>query len=102
MSVVILGGNSCMEHRYKAMCEDYKCRAKIFTKPTASLKNKLGTPDLVIFFTDALSHKMVQGALCELKGQKAVIERCRTGSMSALKEVLDKHTGKGGLARAAT
>ncbi len=94
MSVVILGGNSCMEHRYKALCKDYRCQVKIFTNPVSGLKNKLGTPDLVIFFTSAMSHKMVQGALCELKGTDAVIERCRTSSMAALREVLDRFTGR--------
>ena len=32
MSVVIIGGNECMECRYKNICKSYGCRAKIFTK----------------------------------------------------------------------
>ena len=51
MSVVILGGNECMERRYKDLCQSYKCSAKVFTKPSGGLKNKLGSPDLMIFFT---------------------------------------------------
>ena len=27
MSVVILGGNECMERRYKDLCQSYKCSA---------------------------------------------------------------------------
>lgn len=48
MSVVILGGNECMERQYKDLCRSYKCCAKIFIKPSGSLKNKLGRPDLMI------------------------------------------------------
>ena len=63
MSVVILGGNECMERRYRELCESYQCQSKIFTKPAGGLRNKLGSPDLTIFFTNTMSHKMVQGAL---------------------------------------
>ena len=53
MSVIILGGNECMERQYKELCKSYNCKAKIFIKPSGSLKNKLGNPDLMICFTGA-------------------------------------------------
>ena len=63
MSVVIVGGNECMERRYKELCEGYQCQAKVFTKPRGGLRDKLGSPDLMIFFTDTMSHKMLHGAM---------------------------------------
>ena len=57
------------------------------------LRNKLGSPDLMIFFTGTMSHKMVQGALSQLKGQNTIIERCHTSSLSALRGILEKHAG---------
>ena len=93
MSVVILGGNECMERRYKDLCQSYKCSAKVFTKPSGGLKNKLGSPDLLVCFTSTMSHKMVQGAMSEIKGQNTVIERCHTSSLSALRGILEKHVG---------
>ena len=87
MSVVILGGNECMERRYKELCQSYKCS----TKPAGGLKNKLGSPDLMIFFTSTMSHKLVQSALSELKGTPTRIERCHTSSLSALRSILEKH-----------
>lgn len=95
MSVVILGGNECMERRYKELCRDYRCTVKVFTKPAGGLKNKLGQPDLMIFFTSTMSHKLVQGALSELKGTPTRIERCHTSSLSALRGILEKHTREG-------
>ena len=50
MSVVILGGNECMERRYKELCGAYQCQAKVLTKPSGGLKNKLGRPDLIGLF----------------------------------------------------
>ena len=29
MSVVILGGNECMEQKYKSLCRDYRHEAKV-------------------------------------------------------------------------
>jgi len=91
LSVVILGGNERMERQYKDLCEEYRCEAKVFTKPAGGLKNKLGNPRLMIFFTSTMSHKMVRGALSEVKGLDTVIERCHTSSMSALRGILEKH-----------
>ena len=91
MSIVILGGNECMERRYKDLCTSYQCQSKIFTKPSGGLRGKLGCPDLTIFFTNTMSHKMVQGALSELKGQGPILERCHTSSLSALRGILNKY-----------
>ena len=40
MSIVILGGNECMERRYKDLCDSYQCQSKIFTKPSGGLRKK--------------------------------------------------------------
>lgn len=93
MSVVILGGNECMERRYKELCQAYSCQAKIFTKSSGGLKNKLGRPDLMIFFTSTMSHKMVQGALSELKGGDTIIERATRAPCPRCCGILEKHAG---------
>lgn len=94
MSVVILGGNECMERRYKDLCQAYQCQSRIFTKPAGGLKKKLGSPDLMIFFTSTMSHKMVYGALNEIKGRNTIVERCHTSSLSALRGILEKYAGQ--------
>lgn len=92
MSVVILGGNECMERRYKELCSEYSWHAKVFMKPTTDLKRKLGCPDLMIFFTGTLSHKMVQSAMSELRGTNIKIERCHSASASALRKILQEYS----------
>ena len=91
MSIVILGGNECMERRYMDLCQSYRCRAKVFIKPVGGLKNKLGDPDLTIFFTSTMSHKMLRSVLCATKGQDIPIARSHTSSMAALKNILESH-----------
>ena len=65
MSVVIVGGHDRMVCQYKKICKDYNCKAKIFTQMSGNLKNMIGSPDLLILFTNTVSHKMVQCAARE-------------------------------------
>lgn len=90
MSIVIVGGNECMTRQYKDLCTEYNHKAKIYPKLTAGLKN-LGSPDLLVLFTNTMSHKMIRCALSEIKGQNTRIARSHTSSMNALKTILDTY-----------
>lgn len=90
MNIVIVGGNDCMVCKYKDLCNKYSCKAKVFTQ-MSGLKSKIGTPDLLVLFTNTVSHKMVKTALAETKGQNMKIARCHSSSMSALKGILEEH-----------
>ena len=92
MSVVIIGGNECMERQYKDLCEEYSCRAKVFTKMSGGLRNKIGSPDLLVLFTSTMSHKMLHCALSETRGGNTVIARSHSSSMAALTNLLETHT----------
>ena len=91
MSVVIVGGNECMIRQYKELCSEYKCKAKIYPKMTSGLKN-MGSPDLLVLFTNTVSHKMVRCTLSEAKGLNTRIARSHSSSMAALKSILEEHT----------
>lgn len=88
MSIVIIGGNERMENQYKEICKQHKCKAKVFTKKMANLKNQIGNPDLMILFTSTVSHKMVQCAVSESERNNITIERSHSSSASALKNIL--------------
>lgn len=92
MSVVIVGGNERMERDYKNLCKEYDCTAKVIMHMSSALKD-IGRPDLLVLFTGTASHKMVSRALNCVKGQNVSVARCRTSSMSALRNVLDQHIG---------
>lgn len=62
MSIVIIGGNERMVTRYENLCQDYGCKAKVFVKEHGSIKKKMGCPDLLLMFTNTVSHKMVMNA----------------------------------------
>ncbi|MBE6564428.1 MAG: DUF2325 domain-containing protein [Ruminococcaceae bacterium] len=90
MSIVIVGGNECMTRQYMDLCGKYKCKAKVYPKMCGGLRN-VGSPDLLVLFTNTVSHKMVRYALNETKGQNTRIARSHSSSIAALKGILDEH-----------
>ena len=81
MSVVIVGGHDRMVQQYKKICKEYHCKAKVFTQMSARLSEQIGSPDLLILFTNTISHKMAHCAVTD-------IVRCHTSSGTALHEIL--------------
>ncbi len=93
MSVVIVGGNECMVRQYIDLCDEYKCKARVYPKMTKGLRS-IGKPDLLVLFTNTVSHKMVRFALDEAKGQNTRVARSHSSSMAALKSILEEHSVK--------
>ena len=88
MSVVIIGGHDRMVGQYKKICKEHKCKAKVFTHMEANMGSQIGRPDLVILFTNTVSHKMVRCALTEAEKSKADVVRSHTSSGTALNDIL--------------
>lgn len=91
MSIVIVGGNERMERQYADICKSCGCKAKIFTKENGSLRKKLGRPDLLILFTNTVSHTMVISAAQEAKRSNVAIARVHASSAAALRTVLQEY-----------
>ena len=91
MSVVVVGGNDRMATRYKDICSSYKCKAKIFTQMPADFENKLGTPDLVVVFTNTCSHKMVIQVNQKAEKHNFPVAKVHNASVNALKGVLEQY-----------
>ena len=90
MSIVIIGGHDRMVAQYKEVCKGYRCKAKIFTQMRAGLHKQIGSPDVLVLFTNTVSHKMARCAVVEAERANANIIRCHTSSQAALNEILDK------------
>ena len=84
MSVVIVGGHDRMVAQYKKICKSYKCKVKVFTHMGADFNKQIGCPDLLVLFTNTVSHKMVRCALDEIDGKHTDVVRCHTSSGNAL------------------
>ncbi len=91
MSIVIIGGNERMVCQYSDICKNYGCRAKVFAKENGPIRKKIGNPDLMILFTNTVSHKMVIAASQEAKSKNIPIARIHASSAAALKGVLEEY-----------
>ena len=90
MSVVIVGGNECMVREYTELWEKYKCKAKVYLKMCRGLQN-IGNPDLMVLFTNTMSHKMIRCAMEGIKHLDIPVERSHNSSKAALRNILDKY-----------
>ena len=91
MSVVIIGGHDRMVRQYKEICENHKYKAKVFTQMKTGLDKLIGRPDLLILFTNTVSHKMVRCAVSEAKNKNIEVVRSHSSSQAALTEILEQH-----------
>ena len=91
MSVVVIGGNDRMATRYKDICKAYNCKAKVFTQMPSDFENKLGTPDLMVVFTNTCSHKMVNSVNQKSRKHDIPVAKIHSASASALKSVLEQY-----------
>ena len=91
MNIVVVGGNDCMACKYKEICKGFKCRAKVFTQMPADFDNKLGSPDLVVVFTNTCSHKMVNIVTRKAAKQNFPVARVHNASAAALRGVLSEY-----------
>ena len=91
MSVVIIGGHDRMVCQYKKVCKQFQCKAKVFTQMSASLGKQIGSPELIVLFTNTVSHKMVKCAVAEAEKNNANVVRSHSSSGNALGEILESH-----------
>jgi len=80
-----------MERLCADTCKEHGYRAKVYTKINGEMKKKLGNAKLYILFTNTVSHKMAQCALCEAKKSNACVERCHSSGLSSLKTILKNY-----------
>lgn len=89
MSIVIIGGHERMTAQYNNICKEYGHNAKIFTKENGKISKKFGNPDLMILFTNTVSHKMVHSAIQMSKKNNIPVERLHSSSVYSLKNIFE-------------
>lgn len=94
MSIVIVGGHDRMVCTYKEICKQYDCKVKIFTQMPGDMKNMIGSPDLIVLFTNTVSHKMVHNAVKSVGKSGAKIIRSHSSSACALNMILSDYCSR--------
>jgi len=89
VSVAIIGGHDRMVCRYKEICACHGCSAKVFTQPKGDLARAIGGADLIVVFTEAVSHSAAQQARSIAAAANITLVQSHSGSCSALRRLLD-------------
>ena len=92
MSVVIVGGHDRMVCLYKGICQEYGCKAKVYTQEEKNLERLIGCPDLIILFTKPVSHRMAKIARDRALCHDIAIVQSHSGSGNALRNILSAKT----------
>jgi hypothetical protein len=94
MSVVIIGGNERLICRYKDICKEYNCDAKVYTQKKCNLECLIGEPDLIILCTNPVSHEMAKIAKKSAARKDIKLVQTHCASCSTLRTILSSHTVK--------
>jgi hypothetical protein len=93
MSVVIIGGHDRMARQYKDICKEYGCSAKVYTQSKSHLDWLIGNPDLIVLFTNPVSHKLARIAKKTAAGSDIALIQSHRGSSNALRNILRENIG---------
>jgi hypothetical protein len=77
-----------MERKYKDICKEFDCDAKVFTKFEGRLQDYIGNPDLIVLFTNPVSHMMAKAARQRASQGNISLVQSHTGSGTALRNIL--------------
>jgi len=88
MNVVIIGGHDRLVCRYKEVCAQCGCKAKVFTQRSPCLGGSIGCPHLIVVFTGLVSHLAAKTAK-ELAADKNItLVQSHCASCNALRNIL--------------
>jgi hypothetical protein len=93
MSITIIGGLDRMVCRYKDICKEQGCKAKVCTQPRGDLECVIGSSDLIVLFTSLVSHSMVKQAKKAAAANKIKLVQSHNGSGRALRNIILQHRG---------
>jgi hypothetical protein len=82
-----------MHCQYKDICKNFGCKAKVFTQNKCKLGCLIGSPDLIVLFTNLVSHDMANIARKEAANRGIALVQSHCGSGNALKNILETSFG---------
>jgi hypothetical protein len=91
--VVIVGGYERMAWRYRAICREYRCAAKVYAEPRNNLDELMGHPDLIVLFPNQMTHEMSKKAKKKAVDEAIPLVWLSCASCHSLRGVLSTFSG---------
>lgn len=93
MCATLVGGMDRLHKDYKKAARKKGVKLKTFTGKERNMRAMIGTPDLIIIFTDKCSHKARTLALQHAKARNIPVTQSHSCGVSSLKDCLDGQAG---------
>jgi hypothetical protein len=94
MNIVIVGGHDKMQCRYKDICAEMNCNAKVFTQAPGALRLSIGNPNLIILLTNLCSHSMSKIVRSEAKRKNIPLVQSHGSSCTTLRQIVQTYANK--------
>ncbi|WP_027183619.1 DUF2325 domain-containing protein [Desulfovibrio inopinatus] len=88
MSAILIGGLDRLKRKYEAEAAKRGVNLKVFTGKENAVAKHLGKTDMVILFTDKVSHKARRQAASLAKSRNIPLAQTHSSSVSSLGRVL--------------
>ncbi len=89
MTAAIIGGMDRLQPHYRKTAKKAGFRLKMFTGKENSINGRLGKIDLMIIFTNKISHTTRKNAFDAAKAENIPVLMCHSCGVSTLKECLE-------------
>lgn len=83
-----------MVRQYNDICKEFAWDSKVYTQPKGNLENMIGNPNLIILFTNPVSHAMAKAARSRAAQNKIPLVQSHCGSGKALRSILENRSEK--------
>lgn len=88
MCVTLVGGMDRLKAEYMAVANQHGCRLKCVVRNERNFQEKIGAPDMLIVFTNKISHEAKRKASDIARSRKIPIKLVHSCGVSTLRECL--------------
>lgn len=88
MTAAIIGGMDRLQPHYQKTARKAGYKIKMFTGTENSIHDRLGNIDLMIIFTNKISHKARKSAFEAARSEKIPVIMCHSCGISTLRDCL--------------
>lgn len=95
MCATLVGGMDRLKKEYQQTAKKNGVRLKVFTGKERNMRSMIGSPDLIIIFTDKCSHKARKLAMQHAGANNIPVTQSHSCGISSLKSCLTQIGGVG-------
>jgi hypothetical protein len=92
MCAVLVGGMDRLHKEYISVAKDMGVDLKVFTGQERSIKSQLGDLDMLILFTDKVSHAARKEVVKHARAKQIPLHMAHSSGVSTLRKCITSHT----------